>query len=135
MTPDSPSFVRFQVPAIAWAVLIFVSSSIPSANLPNLNIFGAGTDKVIHFCIYAFFAGLAYRAFRYQKKWAFISRHALLLTVTAVIVYGTSDEFHQVFVPGREPDVFDLAADTAGALVFVTFAWLKDRSPSGKSSD
>ncbi len=32
-------------------------------------------------------------------------------------VYGISDEWHQSFVPGRDADAFDWAADTFGGLL------------------
>jgi VanZ family protein len=32
-------------------------------------------------------------------------------------LYAVTDEFHQWFVPGRHADVWDVAADAAGALV------------------
>lgn len=37
--------------------------------------------------------------------------------VTLSILYGVSDEYHQRFVPTREPDAADLAADAAGAVL------------------
>ena len=47
------------------------------------------------------FAFFAYRAMRYQARFPLIARHALLLTMLAIIVYGASDEFHLRFVPGH----------------------------------
>ena len=41
------------------------------------------------------------------------------------ILYGLTDEFHQMFVPGRVADVYDLLADTVGAIIglFVVWTW------------
>jgi VanZ family protein len=47
--------------------------------------------------------------------------------VLLVIVYGASDEFHQYFVPGRQADVFDLMADSLGAVVLVAGVWVWER--------
>ena len=46
---------------------------------------------------------------------------ALVLSV----FYGLTDEFHQMFVPGRVADLFDLLADAGGAIIglFVVWAW------------
>ena len=32
-------------------------------------------------------------------------------------MYGVTDEYHQLFVPGREFDLLDIAADTIGSIV------------------
>jgi VanZ family protein len=43
------------------------------------------------------------------------------------VVYGVLDEYHQKFVPGRTADVYDLLADTGGALLFIAVAWMLKR--------
>ncbi|HHB76440.1 MAG TPA: VanZ family protein, partial [Desulfobulbus sp.] len=40
------------------------------------------------------------------------------------LLYGVSDEWHQSFVPGRTPDILDIAADTFGAAVMVLLWFL-----------
>ena len=47
-------------------------------------------------------------------------------TVIAIgIIYGVSDEWHQSFVPGRNPSAADLLADTIGVLMGYAFTyWL-----------
>ena len=37
--------------------------------------------------------------------------------VLIATAYGLSDEYHQLFVPGRNFDVLDIAADAIGAIV------------------
>jgi VanZ family protein len=37
--------------------------------------------------------------------------------------YGVTDEVHQMFVPGRMPDIGDVAADAAGAFIAVGVCW------------
>lgn len=40
------------------------------------------------------------------------------------LLYAISDEFHQSFIPGREPDFFDIVADMFGAVtVSLVYAW------------
>jgi VanZ family protein len=41
----------------------------------------------------------------------------MLYAVIAAFAFSISDELHQVFVPGRSADIFDLIADFAGILV------------------
>jgi hypothetical protein len=51
------------------------------------------------------------------------------LAVLIVSAFGVTDEWHQSFVPGRDCDVFDWLADTAGAALAVTlyvkWAWYR----------
>jgi VanZ family protein len=39
------------------------------------------------------------------------------LAILLSFLYGISDEFHQSFVPGRQPDFMDLRNDTIGAML------------------
>ncbi|MEW6511472.1 MAG: VanZ family protein [Bacteroidota bacterium] len=120
------SFVRYQLPAILWAIVIFVSSSIPSDRVPPFVLFKF--DKLVHFGVYFLLAFFTYRAIRYQSRWPLLADHALLFTVVLIAVYGATDEFHQYFVPGRSADLFDLLADTLGACLLVAAVWWKGRA-------
>jgi VanZ family protein len=108
--------IRYQLPAILWAVLIFVSSSIPSDRLPPLGVFGI--DKVIHFVMFFVFCLLAHRAFRFQSGVEVLSRHNLIFSIAVTILYGISDELHQILVPGRQSSVYDALADALGGLFY-----------------
>ena len=37
-------------------------------------------------------------------------------------LYGVSDELHQMFVPGRQPELWDLCADAAGSFLVAAAA-------------
>ena len=41
--------------------------------------------------------------------------HVVLLAIGAL--YGMTDEWHQMFVPGRQPDVADWIADVLGVAI------------------
>jgi VanZ family protein len=43
-------------------------------------------------------------------------RREAVLAVLLGILYGASDEVHQLFVPNRSSDVVDLLADTLGVM-------------------
>lgn len=109
------SFLQFQLPLIAWCVFVFTASSIPSPNIPAL---GTYTDKVIHFGVYGTLCWLAHIAFHHQQNFTF-KKYSLLAAIVFTVVFGMSDEFHQMFTPGRSADIFDLAADTFGGLVYI----------------
>jgi VanZ family protein len=110
-------FVRYQLPVIIWACLIFIESSIPGERFPDVPVFNA--DKLVHLCIYFVFCFFSHRAFTHQQKFPLIVRHSLVFSVVLTLLYGISDECHQYFVPGRSSDVFDVMADLAGGILCV----------------
>ncbi len=117
--------MRF-LPAIAWAVLIFTASSIPSNAIPSLIL--KVSDLLIHFIVYAVFGSLLALAF--VESTNRVSRKLILIVCCIGILYGASDEFHQTFVQGRVATVSDFLADSAGiifglALFSITPRFLK----------
>jgi VanZ family protein len=95
------------IPALLWASLIFVLSSRP--RLPDLPLTFDGIDKAAH----ALFFGIlcAWVVFGVGHR----GRAALVVGMAATSLYGAFDEIHQMFVPGRSPDILDWIADTTGA--------------------
>lgn len=110
-------FVRYQLPAYLWAAIIFVESSISGQKFPHTPF---GSDKVAHVGIFFIFCWLVYRALK-QQTVELVSRMSLFLAVVVTILYGFSDEFHQLYVPGRSADIFDMAADALGGFLFIMF--------------
>jgi VanZ family protein len=115
-----------------WGMLIFIGSSIPADSFPNSPIFTY--DKVLHSGVFFVFAMLTERALRHQTRYPFLALHSGLITLLIAVFYGALDEFHQRYVPGRTPDIYDLLADTSGALLFLAVLWFirswrRGRSP------
>ncbi len=98
-------------PAILYAALIFALSSLsqpPPFVPPEL----LALDKLVHLAEYAVLGALVARALRAGGRPAVrVFAGALLLGS----LYGAGDELHQAFVPKRDADARDWAADTAGA--------------------
>jgi VanZ family protein len=90
---------------------LFFASAGQGVTLPP----GRNVDKVLHAGAYAVLAGLSAWALTSGRLRAATWR-ALLAACLISIAYGATDEFHQYFVPGRQADVLDLAADAIGAL-------------------
>jgi VanZ family protein len=90
--------------------LIFLASSIPDVK----TIPGGVSDKTAHFWVYGILGLVLFRALAGGALSGLTIGRALL-TIVLACLYGVSDEFHQSFVPGRSPDVFDVLADTLGA--------------------
>jgi len=125
-TLNVPPFVRYQLPVLLWAGAIFVASSIPSKDFPDVEIFRY--DKLIHLAVYGVLGFLVHRALSRQTRFPMLARSAGLWTVLLCVFYGMTDEFHQSFVPGRDMSVFDLMADSFGALASIGVVWLTHRS-------
>ncbi len=119
-------FVRNILPAIVWAAIIFVESSITGSKIPSTPI---GFDKLIHIAIFFIFCWLTFRA-TVEMPPNITRPMRLYLALVITIVYGFTDEFHQLYVPGRSADMYDMAADGLGGIVFVGLAiasqrWMK----------
>lgn len=65
---------------------------------------------------YAVLGALLFSALRIDRP----VRSAALIAVLLASLYGASDEFHQSFVPGRTPTVYDWIVDTIGAALGAT---------------
>jgi VanZ family protein len=103
--------IKWWLPVIAYMAVLFVLSSQSALPEPP----GRLSNYHVHMAAYA---GLAVTTVRALARGL---GHPSWTTVCGAIaiasVYGLSDEYHQSFVPNREADVLDLAADAFGALV------------------
>ncbi len=105
------------LPAGLWCLLIFVLSSRPALPSP-----ASVTDKQAHALVYGILATLVLMAMT-RWRWRAIGGAGVLAAFLMATAYGVSDEFHQMFVPGRSPEVADVVADAAGAAVALAAAW------------
>ena len=114
--------------ALAWMALLFFFSHQPSLPAPMLF---SGQDKLLHAAVYALLGTLLLTAQTrpaqgYRWRQVFIS--ALIASL-----YGLGDEIHQYFIPGRNSDVLDWVADSAGALFAASLlAWLSRKRKSAE---
>jgi VanZ family protein len=106
-------------PVVAQMVLIFVASSI--SNLGELP--GGMSDKSGHSIGYALLGGLLLRALA-GGRLSGITWRVVFAAIGLATLYGVSDELHQMFVPGRTSDRYDVVADAVGATIAVAGGWL-----------
>ena len=123
MSKHLKHFLRYQFPAIGWAIMIFIVSSVPAKYIPSYKIFHY--DKLIHISLFLNFGVLVYRALEpYSQKNSF-SWARILFSISVVILYGVLDEIHQGYVPGRTIDIWDAAADTLGGILAALIVFLR----------
>ena len=105
------------MPPVLYAALIFHFSA-ESDPLPALT--SLVWDKALHATEYAGLALLLCRAIRGEGVgWGL----SIVLAVMVASAYAASDEWHQLYVPGRDSDILDWTADTLGAAVGSVGYW------------
>ena len=128
----------YRLLAVLYALLVVTLSSWPSIRLPSL---GTGhVDKLLHFAQYALFAYLVARAWgatgpqnsplpgqagpsrrirrggTERRTWGLFrsgARRQAILWIL-LLLFAAVDEYHQGWIPGRDPDWRDWVADTIG---------------------
>ena len=115
-------FAIYWLPVVAWAIAIFVFSSIPGGKIASLFPY---QDAVFHFLEYLVFAVLINRAWEvYYRRCSGYRRFFLIFTFT--LIYAIIDELHQSCVPGRNAALADIGFDALGiAAAGIFYLWQK----------
>lgn len=113
----SRKIVKFWLPVIVWAGIIFTFSSLPTVETSKFYLWDFLFKKSAHLVEYAILATLMHRGLLNSGV---EGKKAIWLSVLIPFLYAISDEYHQSFVPGRGPAVRDVIIDTFGA-IFATF--------------
>lgn len=110
--PMFKGLIRSYVPAIIWAVLILIVSSIPGLSPPGLGFTIA--DKIVHFAEYFILGLLTARAVS-----TFYKEPLRIFWLSSALTsgYGILDELHQLLVPGRTTEGLDMVADILGSIL------------------
>lgn len=97
-----------------WIIAIVVVSSVPS--IPTLKIHTPKADirldYIIHLLEYASLALLAYLSFAGREFR--VSATKYLVITLCLMVFAAADESHQIFIPGRSFNPYDLVSNLAG---------------------
>lgn len=112
---------------ILWVIFIFVMSSFDATsssnqsnfivdiitsiiNIKDIGLLSLIIRKLAHFIEY-FILGILVINFitRYDKK--------IIIAILLCIIYATSDEIHQIFVPGRSCQIIDIMIDSLGSIM------------------
>jgi len=104
-----------------WIVVIVVVSSVPS--IPALKIHTPKADirldYLFHLLEYASLAGLAFLSFA-GKEFRISAMKYLVITL-CLMVFAVADESHQIFIPGRSFNPYDLLSNLAGVAAGLLF--------------
>jgi VanZ family protein len=113
--PIKNKFVRYHLPLILYLIFIFVLSSIPGRDLPSIKF--ELSDKVAHFSVFGLLCFLFFYSLKNQYKYIKLQKFAPEFAVLFTLIYGITDEIHQMYTPNRSSDILDVLADFLGALV------------------
>ena len=102
-----PRLASLWLPVVAWALVIFAFSSIPSL-ATGLGLWDTILRKCAHGAEYAILGALLLRA---------LDRPVPAFALG--VLYAVSDEIHQSFVRGRHGSPLDVAIDGVGVLIGV----------------
>lgn len=107
--------VPWSIALALYCLAIFAASSM--SRPPGLEEVSRHlSDKLIHAAAFFGMAILAIQAARARWPARTLSAH-LAAGVLFTVLFGVSDEVHQLFTPGRAAEVLDVAADAIGACV------------------
>lgn len=108
--------IRYYLPAAGWIILILFLCTLPGKAVPQVGFLDfLHVDKVAHFFLFGGMVLLL--AFGYYRHHGYIRAGMLTLIVMCVTAYGLAIEFIQKYlVANRSFDMWDLAADAAGAV-------------------
>lgn len=112
---------------ILWMIFIFVMSSFDASsssnqsnfmvdiitsiiNIKDTKLLSLIIRKLAHFTEYFILGILVINLItKYDKK--------IIIAILLCIIYATSDEIHQIFVPGRSCQITDIMIDSLGSIM------------------
>jgi VanZ family protein len=108
-------------PAAIVIGIIFVASSTPGSNLPDLGYMDYLAKKGGHLLGYALLGAAALHALRGRGP---SPGPGIILSGLLVILHAVFDEWHQKFTPGRTSSAIDVCIDTVGGLIGIACFFL-----------
>ncbi|MCD5397870.1 VanZ family protein [candidate division NPL-UPA2 bacterium] len=106
------NFIKYWLPVVLVAALIFAVSSIP--RLPPVPVEIPHLDKGVHLVEYTLLSFLLKRALSQRKNRV---RKSSLKVVVWTILYGIANELHQSLIPDRHMSGFDILFKSLGAVL------------------
>ncbi|MCX6562824.1 MAG: VanZ family protein [Candidatus Aminicenantes bacterium] len=111
-------FIYFLPAAAHYGFIFYLSSQSSFPIEAPFNEF----DKLAHFGLFSLLGCLL--SFGVFKSTRLPPRKKALLVLMTGVTLGLLDEVHQIFVPFREPDVLDAAADVVGIALGLFAYWV-----------
>lgn len=108
----------------AWLFIVFMLSIFPSRYIPGIKI--AFSDLAVHFVLYAVTGSMFFIVFK-MSRFSVLKTHPALMAILLAALYGLGMEVAQIFSPGRTFSLWDVAANTIGAIFAVSILAISTR--------
>ncbi len=107
-----------RITALVWTLLVFILLTIPGKMLPDENqLTIPNLDKLVHIILFGCFVFLWSFYFASRKDLHTPLNKKLFHILLIACLFGTAMEFIQkYFIPNRDFDIYDIAADIIGAI-------------------
>ena len=118
--------LKFWLPVIIWAGLIFYFSSHPRIDSGVEKVQAGVLDLILRKCVHIFeyfmLNVLFYRAIK--GSFNLDGKRLFFYSVLFCVLYALMDEYHQTFVPTRTGSIYDVMVDSIGiAIAYVILRW------------
>ncbi|MEJ1383914.1 MAG: VanZ family protein [Candidatus Sedimenticola sp. (ex Thyasira tokunagai)] len=126
--------IHYLLLSLCWAATISYLSHQPGSGPDEITPWLPGEIKnLLHLPIFGLFALLLWLGIKHHFQniaWAFVA----VLSLTAA--FGTLDEWHQSFIPGRTASIEDIAADLVGGMIALSVAlyWQKHKPQKNRTN-
>jgi VanZ family protein len=113
---------RYYAPAIVWALVVLLATSIPASSIPKVLRIGINDlDKLIHFVMFAVLGVLLAFAFYKQPEKSYPHKNFFFLAVVIGVVFGLITEGVQhFFISSRSGEYLDLVGNFFGTIFGVS---------------
>lgn len=98
-----------------------IQAKSPQEKEKIIKTLNAKVRKAAHFCIYTALGMLLMIIFITVKM---DGKKRVIISLLIGVIYASSDEIHQIFVPGRGPQITDVIIDSSGVLVGIIIVLL-----------
>jgi VanZ family protein len=109
---------------VVYWIVLFLGTTLPSNNLPDV----PSGDKLNHFVGYAVLSFLLFTYLKLKSSDAVAEIRIFQKSFIIASVYGILDELHQIPIPGRFFEWYDILADINGAALGLAFAFILNRA-------
>lgn len=112
------NILKYQLPAFAWAIFIFVLCTVGNGGFVTQTLFGISTDKLGHAFIFAVLVFFIMLGLIKHWRFSFLLNKIRLIALLTSIIYAVCIElFQHYFTPDRFGDYWDLLADVIGSFL------------------